>query len=274
MSCAPRPRTSPSTTSPAHGEKLQSARPRPGPCRRGRAGTASGPRRRRAGGRRGSAARGPRRASSSHSKPDVAQALGQQLLDRQLLVGRVGGVDPDQLAEQLDRLRAPSSVVLDRRRRLRPWLDDTDSGGAAVRRPARSERRRSGVPAAEAPLAVRMRPRSLDELVGQDELMRVDSPLRIAIESGRAPLGDPLRAAGHREDHARPDHRRGRARRVRGGVGGERRPGAGASGDRAGRRSAGAPPTSRRSSSSTRSTASTRPSRTRCCPRSRRGCSR
>ena len=41
------------------------------------------------------------------------------------------------------------------------------------------------MPAAEAPLAVRMRPRTLDELVGQDELMRVDSPLRIAIESGR-----------------------------------------------------------------------------------------
>ncbi len=44
--------------------------------------------------------------------------------------------------------------------------------------------RRTSVPAAEAPLAVRMRPRSLDELVGQDELLRVDSPLRIAIESG------------------------------------------------------------------------------------------
>ena len=41
------------------------------------------------------------------------------------------------------------------------------------------------VPAADAPLAVRMRPRSLDEVVGQDELMRVDSPLRIAVESGR-----------------------------------------------------------------------------------------
>ncbi|MEO8092696.1 MAG: replication-associated recombination protein A [bacterium] len=44
--------------------------------------------------------------------------------------------------------------------------------------------RRTSVPPAEAPLAVRMRPHSLDELVGQDELLRVDSPLRIAIESG------------------------------------------------------------------------------------------
>ena len=47
------------------------------------------------------------------------------------------------------------------------------------------ERDAGVVPAADAPLAVRMRPRSLDEVVGQDELMRVDSPLRIAVESGR-----------------------------------------------------------------------------------------
>ncbi len=44
--------------------------------------------------------------------------------------------------------------------------------------------RRTSVPTGDAPLAVRMRPRSLDELVGQSELLRVDSPLRIAIESG------------------------------------------------------------------------------------------
>jgi putative ATPase len=44
--------------------------------------------------------------------------------------------------------------------------------------------RRTSVPEAEAPLAVRMRPRTLDELVGQDELMRIDSPLRIAIAAG------------------------------------------------------------------------------------------
>ena len=43
---------------------------------------------------------------------------------------------------------------------------------------------RTPVPASEAPLAVRMRPRTLDELVGQEELLRIDSPLRIAIEAG------------------------------------------------------------------------------------------
>ncbi len=48
----------------------------------------------------------------------------------------------------------------------------------------RAERRRTSVPSSEAPLAVRMRPRSLDELVGQDHLLRPDSPLRTAIETG------------------------------------------------------------------------------------------
>jgi putative ATPase len=47
----------------------------------------------------------------------------------------------------------------------------------------RSERRTS-VPAAEAPLAVRMRPRDLDEIVGQEHLLGPDSALRTAIESG------------------------------------------------------------------------------------------
>ncbi len=40
------------------------------------------------------------------------------------------------------------------------------------------------MPDAEAPLAVRMRPRSLDELVGQEHLLGEGSTLRTAIESG------------------------------------------------------------------------------------------
>jgi putative ATPase len=44
--------------------------------------------------------------------------------------------------------------------------------------------RRTGVPFSEAPLAVRMRPRSLDELVGQEHLLGPGSALRVAIESG------------------------------------------------------------------------------------------
>ena len=46
------------------------------------------------------------------------------------------------------------------------------------------ERRRTSVPPGEAPLAVRMRPRSLDEVVGQDHLLHSGSPLRTAIETG------------------------------------------------------------------------------------------
>jgi putative ATPase len=44
--------------------------------------------------------------------------------------------------------------------------------------------RRTSVPAAEAPLAVRVRPRSLDELVGQEHLLGDGSALRTAIASG------------------------------------------------------------------------------------------
>ena len=44
--------------------------------------------------------------------------------------------------------------------------------------------RRTSVPADEAPLAVRMRPRNLDELVGQEHLLAPGSALRTAIESG------------------------------------------------------------------------------------------
>jgi putative ATPase len=43
---------------------------------------------------------------------------------------------------------------------------------------------RTGVPAEEAPLATRMRPRDLDEFVGQGHLLAEGSALRVAIESG------------------------------------------------------------------------------------------
>jgi putative ATPase len=42
----------------------------------------------------------------------------------------------------------------------------------------------TGIPAADAPLAVRMRPRDLDELAGQTHLLEPGSALRTAIESG------------------------------------------------------------------------------------------
>jgi len=43
---------------------------------------------------------------------------------------------------------------------------------------------RTDVPPAEAPLAVRMRPRTLDELVGQEDLLGEGAALRAAIEGG------------------------------------------------------------------------------------------
>src|SRR4051812_32846331 len=49
---------------------------------------------------------------------------------------------------------------------------------------ARAAGKRTPVPAAEAPLAVRMRPATLDELVGQEHLLAEGSALRTAIESG------------------------------------------------------------------------------------------
>jgi putative ATPase len=52
-----------------------------------------------------------------------------------------------------------------------------DTGEAA-------EAGRTPVPPDEAPLAVRMRPRALDELVGQEELLTEGSALRTAVESG------------------------------------------------------------------------------------------
>jgi putative ATPase len=46
-------------------------------------------------------------------------------------------------------------------------------------------RTRTGVPPEEAPLAVRMRPRTLEELIGQGHLLAEGSALRAAIEAGR-----------------------------------------------------------------------------------------
>ena len=44
-------------------------------------------------------------------------------------------------------------------------------------------RQRTSVPQGEAPLPVRLRPRDLDELVGQEHLLAPGSTLRAAIES-------------------------------------------------------------------------------------------
>ena len=66
-----------------------------------------------------------------------------------------------------------------------------------------------------APLAVRMRPRTLDEVVGQDHLLAAGSPLRRLVEGparrrGAVRLADPVGAAGDGQDHARAPGRPGR----------------------------------------------------------------
>jgi putative ATPase len=60
---------------------------------------------------------------------------------------------------------------------LFPAGDDPPGGGAGPGR-------RTPVPAAEQPLAVRLRPRSLDEVVGQDHVLGEGAALRRAIEDG------------------------------------------------------------------------------------------
>ncbi len=88
--------------------------------------------------------------------------------------------------------------------------------------------------AADAPLAVRMRPRSLDELVGQEHVLGEGSALRTAIESGHphsAILYGPPGAG--KTTLARIAACRGGGG-VRGGVGGQRRESRDPRGDRAG----------------------------------------
>ena len=126
--------------------------------------------------------------------------------------------------------------------------------------------------ARQAPLAARLRPRTLDDVVGQDQLLAPGRPLRALIEEDRlssvlfwGPPGtgkttlarliadstakafEPMSAVSASVKDVREVLERART--------------AWASTARA------------RSCSSTRSTASTRPSRTPCCPPSRRACS-
>src|SRR5436309_5552299 len=51
------------------------------------------------------------------------------------------------------------------------------------------EERSKAQVAANAPLAVRMRPRTLDEVVGQQHLLGVGAPLRRLVEGGDGPAG-------------------------------------------------------------------------------------
>ena len=133
----------------------------------------------------------------------------------------------------------------------------------------------TAAPPAGAPLADRMRPRTLDEFVGQDELLAPGTPLREAIERdllqsiilwGPPGTGKTTLARHHRRARRRA-HFVAVQRRALRHQGDHATVMAEAERLRARRRAAA------RSSSSTRSTASTRRSRTRSCRTSRRATS-
>ncbi len=54
------------------------------------------------------------------------------------------------------------------------------------------------------PLADRLRPKRLEEIVGQDHLLAADGPIGRMLAARPALLDDPLGAAGLRQDHDRP----------------------------------------------------------------------
>ncbi len=121
--------------------------------------------------------------------------------------------------------------------------------------------------ASHAPLAERMRPRSLEEFVGQEHLLGPGKPLALADRARRSHLHDLLGSSRHRQNHAGQDHRRNHASQLHRVLRRhERHQGdqAGHGRRRAGRRRCTPAP----SSSSTRFTASTRRSRMRFCPTS------
>ena len=60
----------------------------------------------------------------------------------------------------------------------------------------------TGQEMADAPLAERLRPRVLDDIVGQDHLVGPGAPLRVLIESDRLPSMDFLGTARIGQDNA------------------------------------------------------------------------
>ena len=116
------------------------------------------------------------------------------------------------------------------------------------------------------PLAVRMRPRTLDELVGQDHLLARGLAAAAAGRGRPADVAAAVGAAGHRQDH----HRR-RSSASRPTATSSRSPRSRPASRRSGRRSTRPArrwraAAARRCCSSTRCTGSPRRSRTRCCP--------
>ena len=161
---------------------------------------------------------GPARLGRGRRVRPVAGAhrFERELPDTELVVvdGRAG--------TSSGRTRPPSAP-----RRSRGFLvrDSRSSGGTAVRawRSRARVRTPRRSPASRWPRACgRHRWASSS---GQEHLLGAGLGAAHRDRGGPAALDDPLRAARHRQDDARPAARRERPRRVRGGVGGERRAG-------------------------------------------------
>ncbi len=99
-------------------------------------------------------------------------------------------------------------------------LFDDEPDGPASTGSARDDARRhghgdDGGVQAGTPLAERMRPRALDDIVGQEAILAPGAPLRLAIENDVLQSLDPLGSSGHRQDDACASHRPSDARDVR-----------------------------------------------------------
>ena len=81
---------------------------------------------------------------------------------------------------QVSRVKAPTHTLADKPRRP----DAGDPAATIVRMPAASMELPFQEPPAP-PLAERLRPRTLDEMIGQQHLLGAGKPLRVAFESGR-----------------------------------------------------------------------------------------
>ena len=194
----------------------------------------------------------PKTQSGADPMTGAPKALGPRRPGRARPAGRAG-------AGVLSRgVGAPVAGRTSRRPRDRAGRDLFDEAASAA-------------PGARGPLAARLRPRTLDEVVGQRHLVAPGCAAARAHRAGPADLGDPVGPAGHGQDHPRPGRGRGHGKAFVPAVRGERRGGRRARGDRGG------PPAPRRAgpghdrSSSTRCTGSTGPSRTPCSRPWRRG---
>ena len=181
-----------------------------------------------------------------HRLPEDPVRIGPD--DRRAQAGGAGRAAPSS-ASSPSRRRTDRSAVA---------ADDLFSGAAAERLSAR------------APLAARMRPRTLDEIVGQQHLVGPGRTPAGAHRIRPADLGHPVGPARDRQDHPGLGAGHGHGEALRPAVGGERRGQGRARGGRGGPSGYSASRGGGRSSSWTRSTGSTAPSRTPSCPRSKR----